>query len=72
MWHRKVIDDRKAKKALWWLEPEFIKYHRKNRKKCSCWSCGNPRRTGMDTGVGNKERALLLQHLDEINEALGG
>jgi hypothetical protein len=69
MWHRKVVDDRKVKQ-IWWLTPEQQKFFRKNRKKCHCWSCRNPRQTGMDTGKGNKEHALLLQHQDEINEVL--
>lgn len=71
MWHRKVVDEQKVSR-LWWIETRQRKYFRKNRKKCNCWSCRNPRRTGLDTSKGNREQALLLQHKDEIQEAING
>jgi hypothetical protein len=70
MYHRKLEDQTRVQR-LWWLEPHQQKFFRKNRKKCNCWSCRNPRRTGMDTGKGSKEQNLSLLHKDEINEFLG-
>jgi hypothetical protein len=69
MWHRKQVDNIKVRR-IWWLEPEQWVYHRKNRKKCTCYSCGNPRRTGLESPKTLKERAALLAHNDEINEVL--
>jgi hypothetical protein len=71
MYHRKQTDDIKARR-LWWVKPEKRKYFRKNRKKCSCSSCGNPRRTGLESPKTLKEHALQLHQRDEINEVLYG
>lgn len=67
---RKFEDLKRAKRALWWVEPNRLKYFAKCRKKCSCFSCGNPRRTKLSSPKGLKEDSLLLFHQDEINEAL--
>lgn len=70
MWSRKLIDDLKSRK-IWWLEPWQQARIRKNRKQCSCWMCGNPRRHKLTSPKGEKERNLRSLHNDEIHEYMG-
>jgi len=36
---------RRCARRLWWLDKGMIPYWYKNRVKCSCGMCGNPRRS---------------------------
>lgn len=71
MWHRTKVDKVKTRR-LWWVNPEKSYQFHKNRKKCSCYNCGNPRRTGLESPKTVKEQAAALFHQDEINEVLYG
>lgn len=69
MYSRK-IEDRKRAKRIWWVEADRRWQFEKNRKKCSCPMCGNPRRYKLDrdSPTGIKEHALKQFQLGEITE----
>lgn len=68
--YKRKIEDSKRVKRLWWVKPEHRIFFEKNRKKCSCWMCGNPRRHNLqlESPKGIKELALKQFQLGEIEE----
>lgn len=67
MYHRKIIDDIKVKR-LWWLDEKHRKFHRKNRKKCSCWMCSYRKQGNSKNTLPPKEQSKLDITYDEIEE----